>query len=77
MDPQRRARSTSALALAQQHIAEGEVHIAKQLKLIANLERDGHSTDAARELLETLQKTKRTHKEHCAYILTQLDEATG
>lgn len=73
IDVHRRAQLTADLALAEQHIAEGHVRIAKQLKLIAELERDGHKTDDAKELLTTLHETQRAHQEHRASILSQLD----
>jgi hypothetical protein len=39
------------LAQAERHVAEGERHVARQRELIAELERDGHDTVQARELL--------------------------
>lgn len=39
------------LAQARHHVAEGEEHIARQTRLIAELERDGHDANEARRLL--------------------------
>jgi hypothetical protein len=49
------------LRQAEHHVADGERHIAEQHELIGALERDGHDTATARELLATLQQTQSLH----------------
>ena len=53
-------------AMIEQHLTEieqltvhGEEIIARQREIIANLQRDGHDTTKARELLATLEETQR------------------
>lgn len=57
---------------AERHVAEGREHINKQRQIIAELERDGHDTSTARELLETLEQSQRMHEEHRAHIKAEL-----
>jgi hypothetical protein len=56
----------SALALAdlqqvEDHIAEGEAHIRRQRQIVAELERDGHDTALAKDLLEIFEATLINH----------------
>src|SRR5262249_15805800 len=44
------------LALADEHVAQGNRHISAQVALIEILERDGHKTEMARVLLEQFQE---------------------
>jgi hypothetical protein len=44
-----------ALAQAERHVREGEACIARQIALIEKLDRNGHDTDTARDLLDTFQ----------------------
>jgi hypothetical protein len=43
------------LAQAQRHVEEGEGHVARQLAIVAELERDGHDTRQAVQLLCKLE----------------------
>ena len=52
-----RAMLQQNLALAERHIAEGEIRITRQREMIAELERDGHDTTAAQGLLAVFQHT--------------------
>jgi hypothetical protein len=49
------------LAMAQEHVASGEEHLARQLALINKLERDGHDSSTARAFLQQLEETQLTH----------------
>jgi hypothetical protein len=49
------------LALAERHVAEGEQHLARQRKLVAELQRDGHDTALAIELLHEFERTQASH----------------
>lgn len=49
------------LAQAERHVGLGEAHMAKQRAIIAELERDGHDTRAARDLLHQLEQMQELH----------------
>ena len=46
---------------AKARVAQGEEHIREQRELIAELERDGHDTFVARELLATFEQIQVLH----------------
>jgi hypothetical protein len=52
------------LAQAERHVLESEEHAARQRDLIAELERDGHNTTQARQLLDILQDLLTMHIAH-------------
>ena len=56
-----RALALQRLQQAEEYIVEGEHHISRQRRVIADLERDGHDTVLASELLETLEATLANH----------------
>ncbi len=56
-----RATLEQMLVQAEQHVALGECHIARQLELIAELERDGHDSTKAKELLAVFLETQALH----------------
>ena len=51
------------LALAEQHIAEGKVTIARQQGLVTEREEGGHDTTQARQLLSQFLQTQKSHEE--------------
>jgi hypothetical protein len=51
VEPRRRNQLERDLQEAERHIAEGRQRIAKQVAIIAELERDGHNSATAKELL--------------------------
>ncbi|MBX6745165.1 MAG: hypothetical protein IRY87_24285 [Acetobacteraceae bacterium] len=55
-----------ALAQAERHVREAEGHIAHQLRIIEELDRDDHPRAAAmaREVLRTLQRSLELAREH-------------
>jgi hypothetical protein len=55
-----------------EHIALGEVNMARQRQLIAELQRDGHDTTEAMELLAMLEETQRIHVETRERLQQQL-----
>jgi hypothetical protein len=55
----RRAMIEQHLIETEQHIAHGEQLIAEQREIIRDLQRDGHDTTKAREVLATLEETQR------------------
>jgi hypothetical protein len=57
---------------AERHVAQGLEHIDKERRIIAELDRDGHDTSTARELLKTLEQSQRMHEEHRDHIKAEL-----
>lgn len=58
----------SPLAMSERHVREGEQRVARQERLVAELDHEGHPEMAlqAQKLLETLQDTLRLSREHLA-----------
>lgn len=56
------------------HIVLGEGHIAKQINIIAELERHQHDASRARLFLSVLEATQAAHVEHRDRILAELGE---
>ncbi len=54
------------IAQAQRHVREAEAHIARQSKLIEELERDGHTrmAEQARTVLNTIRHTLELARQH-------------
>ena len=50
------------LAKANEHVEKGERHVSRQRELLAELERDGHDTTRAKQLLEQFEKLQEMHK---------------
>ncbi|HVT54623.1 MAG TPA: hypothetical protein VHD34_01050 [Xanthobacteraceae bacterium] len=57
---------------AERIVALGEEHIRKQKKLLAELERDNHPTETAREILHNYENVQVTHVEHRDIIKREL-----
>lgn len=57
----------TTLEVAQRHVANGESLIAEQKAIIDRLRVDGHATGDAEGLLETLEETLKTMREHLEY----------
>jgi hypothetical protein len=49
------------LDMAERHVLDGERHIARQRKIVAELERDGHDSDHATRLLRSFEQTQALH----------------
>jgi hypothetical protein len=56
-----RGLSLEHLKQVEVHIVEGEHHVRRQREIIARLERGGHDTALANELLDTLEMTLANH----------------
>lgn len=67
------------LEQAERHIREGEAHIERQLEIVAELERDGHALACAkaRSLLNVFQETQKSHVDHRAMILREINGEVG
>jgi hypothetical protein len=63
------------LALANRHAAEGALRIERQRTLLVELERDGHDTTQAFELLSALNETQAAFIADRERIRAELEEA--
>lgn len=45
------------LQLAQQHVREAEAHVERQIQIVGQLQRDGHPTLEAEQLLKVFEET--------------------
>lgn len=52
------------LAMVEGHVAEGEIHLLRQRRLISDLRRDGHDTTQARGLLAAFEAAQASHCAH-------------
>jgi len=52
------------LAQAERHVAEGEVHISRQRRIVTELEGNGHDTGMATRLLRSFEESQAFHIEH-------------
>lgn len=65
--------SASELLMVDEHIAQGERHVARQMELIAWLRSRGHPTDVAEDLLSGFQSALVQHREHRDRLLVEID----
>ena len=65
------------LAVAERAVVLGERHIAREERMIADLDRDGHDTTQARALLATYRLTQAEHIAHRNRILKMLQQRSG
>jgi hypothetical protein len=61
------------LAQAKRHSNRGRQHLARQVELIAELDRDGHDTMEARKVLATLRHTQVLHEQDVQRLLRELE----
>ena len=59
---------------AEGHVVLGEQHIVRQRQLVFELERDGHDTTVAKQLLAEFEATQVLHAEHRDRLRQQLAE---
>ena len=64
------------LAQAKAHVSEGQRHIKDQIRVIRELERDGHDAAVARQLLTTLQATQALHTADRDRLVKEWAQAT-
>ena len=62
------------LEMADRHIAEGELHIARQEELLTILRSKGLPTQEAEQLLRLFNETQSEHHTHRAAIAAALDD---
>jgi hypothetical protein len=59
---------------AEEHVAQGLEHIRRQREIIVELERDGHETKQARDLLATFLQAQAMHEQDLARLRGELGE---
>ena len=67
-----RSRQLQHLAEAERHIVDGARHIYNQELRLAFIERRGHDSKLARDLLETFRRMQVQHVAHYDLILSEL-----
>lgn len=70
-----RERLKVLLARSEQHVLDGEIHLASQCRVIETLQAVGADTKLAREVLKTFQHLQETHIEDRDRIAADLAEA--
>jgi hypothetical protein len=73
VNAERRDYLNRELAQVTRHVADGQAHIAKQVRIIDGLHRDGRDSTSAREFLHLLHDTQHLHEDHREHILRELD----
>lgn len=56
------------IEMAERHVREGEIHVARQIDLLEQLRLDGHNTGQAEELLTEFEAILTEQKKHLAVI---------
>jgi hypothetical protein len=59
-----RATLETFLQQAEEHVALGEQHIARQREIVSELARDGHDTEMAETLLAQFENNQAMHTAH-------------
>ncbi|MEX3959085.1 hypothetical protein B0G57_10319 [Trinickia symbiotica] len=67
-------KEQAALAKADADLVDANERIRRQASLIADLQRDGHDTAAAAELLRTLQSTREAMIAHRTLIVQTIED---
>jgi len=67
----------TAVEQAVRHVIEGEAHLERQRRILAELRADGHPVAEAEAILETLEATQRTHKAHLRQLVERLEASAA
>lgn len=70
------AFTVADLQMVDEHIAQGERHVSRQLELIAWLKSRGHPTAQAEQLLNEFESTLAQHRAH-RDLMVQSNELCG
>jgi hypothetical protein len=65
------------IAVVEDHLAMGDIHIADQRKRIAWQDRTGRNSGGSRELLATFTRVRASHLSHHDRLVCQLGEHMG
>jgi hypothetical protein len=68
-----RATILRRLATAEEHVAQGAEHVAKQRAVVKQIERRGQNSDLARKVLKSLEASLRTHEADRERLLRELE----
>jgi len=69
------AYTAADLKMVEDHIAQGERHVARQREILAFLSSRGYPTDQAQWLLTAFEATLLQHREHRELMLADSDVA--
>jgi hypothetical protein len=64
------------LALAEQHVVQGERHIAEQRERLDELDRAGADTTTAKEVLRVFEQTQAMHVSDRARLRAELEKGS-
>jgi hypothetical protein len=70
-------RADFAIEEGKRHLREGEARVARQKELIAELERDGHETAQARDLLASFEATLEAQHHHMNLMMRRFRAPPG
>ena len=65
------------LAQTERHVSQGKEHISRQREIIADLERGGHDSKAARALLVQFEEMQALHIADRDRLLRELSDSFG
>jgi hypothetical protein len=71
------AYSPADLKMVDDHIAQGERHVTRQLEIVAWLKSRGHPTEVAEQLLQAFVSTLAQHRAHRDLMLRTNKVAKG
>ena len=71
------AFTAADLQMVDDHIAQGERHVTRQLEIIAWLKSRGHPTEMAEQLLTEFQSTLLQHRAHRDVMLREAGSQPG
>lgn len=71
------AYTAADLQMVDDHIAQGERHVTRQLEIIAWLRSRGHPTEMAEQLLAEFQSTLLQHRAHREVMLREAEIQSG
>jgi hypothetical protein len=66
------------LVRAEELVAQGRIHVARQRQIVAELERDGHALAiTARAVPAEFERTQKSHVERRDTIIAEITQAAG
>lgn len=66
------AKLYASLALAEQHVADGDKRLVRQQEIVDRLRRNGHDLELALRMLRRLEEAQRSHLADRASLLAEL-----
>lgn len=65
------------LEMAERHVQQGQLHVARQCELIEELRIDGHDTTQAEELLAEFEAILAEHRKHLEFLRVRQHKSTN